>query len=231
MLLLRYLNEKGKYLISFKTISKNIVQITGDFPIKTSGFALSREGKEENGDYSAYTTVYREIEGGVQFSNNGSVYIPPEPIPDPEPYVPTLEEVQEEKVAEMNAVQQSIIQNGIDVTLSDGKVEHFTLTDKDRVYLMALTKDVEKGNDKIPWQDADGNCRYYSNMDMYLISDAAKKFTTYHETYMHSLIKYIKSLDKKSVATVYYGMYVPLEYQSEVLTDYYNEMSITAESV
>lgn len=228
MLILRYLKEQEKYPISFENISRNIVQITGDFPIKNSGFMLSREGKEENGDYSAYTTIYREVEGGVQFSNDGSIYVPPVP---PEPYIPTLEEIKTQKIAEINNVQQATIQNGIDVTLSDGTTEHFSLTDRNRMYLLALSENVKQGNDKIPWYDADGNCRYYSSMDMYLISDAAKKFSTYHETYLHSLVKYIESLeDKESVEAVYYGMYVPTDYQSEVLIDYYNEMGVTAES-
>lgn len=232
MILLRYLNEKEKYLISFRTVSQNIVQIIGDFPVKTVGFTLSREGREDNWDYSGYTTVYREIDGGVQFSNDGSVYVEPIPPTPPEPYIPTLEEVKAQKVTEMNSVQQMTIQNGIDVTLIDGAVEHFNLSEKDRMYLMALTKDIEQGNDKIPWYDADGNCKYYSSMDMYLISDAAKKFTTYHETYLHSLVKYIESLeDTEVVKSVYYGMYIPTEYQSEVLTDCYNEMGVTAESV
>lgn len=83
MLLLKYLNEKEKYQISFNSISQSVVQITGDFPIKTYGFTLSRVDKEEIlGDYSDYTTIYREIEGGAQFSNDGSTWVEPEPIPD-----------------------------------------------------------------------------------------------------------------------------------------------------
>lgn len=42
--------------------------------------------------------------------------MPPEPIPEPEPYVPTLEEVRETKVQEMNALQQAAIQSGVNVT-------------------------------------------------------------------------------------------------------------------
>lgn len=82
MLSFKYQNEEKKYLISFNTINQNVVQIIGDFPIKNSGFMLSREDREDNWDYSAYTTVYREIDGGVQFSNDGSIYVEPEPMPD-----------------------------------------------------------------------------------------------------------------------------------------------------
>lgn len=68
--------------MSFSIISSNIVQILGEFPIKTDGFTLTRIGNPEafTGDYSEYTTVYKEIEGGVLFSNDGSEYVEPIPI-------------------------------------------------------------------------------------------------------------------------------------------------------
>lgn len=223
MLSLKYLNEKEEYLISFETISKNIVQITGDFPIKTSGFILSREGIEEVlGNYSDYTTVYREIDGGVQFSNDGSTWVEPEPPTPPEPYIPTLEEVKEQKVAEMNNIQQTIIQNGIDVTLSDGTTEHFSLTDRDQTSLMGLQTQVAQGVEQIPWHTADQSehCKYYSNTDMYLIVTEAMKFVTFHVTWFRDLRIYINSLEtKEEVEAITYDTPIPEEYQSEVLKD------------
>lgn len=78
---LKYLNDENTCDVDFNKISKNVVEITGDFPIKNDGFTLSRETHEDNWDYSAFTTIYREIENGCQFSNDGSVYV--------EPVVPT----------------------------------------------------------------------------------------------------------------------------------------------
>ena len=227
MLKFQYINDSEVYLIEFDSITQNIVQIKGDFPIKTNGFTLSREGKEDNWNYSDYTTVYREIDGGVQFSNNGSVYVEPEPESEPEPYVPTLEEVKEQKVAEMNAIQQETIQNGIDVTLSDGTVEHFTLTDHDQTSLMGLQTQIVQGVEQIPWHTAeqDKPCTYYSNADMSKIVTAAMAFVTYHVTYFRDLRIYINSmLDKESVEAVEYGVYIPEKYQSEVLKDLYTAM-------
>lgn len=81
MLSLKYAGEKTSYIISFKKISKNIIQITGDFPVKRKGFVCCRVGSEDVlGDHTDYKTVYREIEGGAQFSNDGSVYTVPVPI-------------------------------------------------------------------------------------------------------------------------------------------------------
>lgn len=72
-MILKYLNDTTEYEIEFKKISANIVEITGDFPIQSTGFTLSRENHNDNWNYLDYTTVYREVDGGVQFSNDGSV--------------------------------------------------------------------------------------------------------------------------------------------------------------
>lgn len=79
MLNLQYINEKTYYPIEFSYISENIVMITGDFPIKTKGFTLSRVGSPEIiiGNYTDYKTVYKEIENGAMFSNDDSVYVEP----------------------------------------------------------------------------------------------------------------------------------------------------------
>lgn len=79
------MNYKGKHIIypiKFQKISKNVVELKGDFPIRTDGFVLSRPEREDNWEYPDYTTIYRKIDGGVQFSNDGSVYIEPESMPE-----------------------------------------------------------------------------------------------------------------------------------------------------
>ena len=221
MLKLQYLNQSEYFDVSFSPISANVVQILGDFPVKDSGFTLSRElddgTLDEIGDYKDYTTVYRTVEGGAQFSNDGSTYIPPEPEPEP-----TLEEIKLSKINEMNAQQQAVIAGGVDVTLTDGTVEHFTLTDHDQTSLMGLQAQIAAGIDRIPWHTADhaDHCKYYSNADMQLIVAAAMAYVTWHVTYFRDLRIYIDSMqDKDSVEAVVYGTDIPAEYQSEVLKD------------
>ena len=219
MIELNYIGEKTKHKVAFGSVSEHVVKITGNIPAKTKGFTLSREGKEDNWDYSAYTTIYREMEGVVQFSNDGSTYVPPTPPPEPEPYVPTLEEVQEAKVAEMNAAQQAVIQQGIDVQLSGGS-EHFTLTDHDQASLMGLQTQVAAGLEQIPWHTSDEteHCKFYSNADMALITTAAMSWVTWHVTYFRDLRIYIRSLQtKEEVEAITYGMDIPEQYQSDVL--------------
>ena len=138
-------------------------------------------------------------------------------------YVPTLEEIQSQKVSEMNDAQQVTIQQGMDIQLSDGHTEHFTLTDHDQTSLMGLQTLVAQGVESIPWHTSDQaeHCKYYSNADMAIITTKALQFVTYHVTYFRDLRIYIRALtDKEKVKTINYGMLIPVEYQSEVLKDY-----------
>lgn len=229
MLNMNYIGDSAVYPVEFNTISINVIELKGDFPVLADGFYLSRPEHDDNWDYSAYATVYYEIDGGAQFSNDGSIYTPPEPMPEPdfpptEPYEPTLEEIKEQKIKEMNAEQQKIIQYGVEVTLTDGTTERFTLKDQDQMSLMGLQTLAAQGAQQIPWHEANNaeHCKYYSAEDMSRITGAALSFISYQVTYFRDLRIYINSmLDKESVQSVTYGTYIPQEYQSEVLADFY----------
>ena len=254
----------------------------------TAGFELLTNSGKVYGNYLKYTTLFRKMEdGSVILSNDGSVYIPPEPqvykvvfstdgngkivgeaeqepktfeeliipvvIPNenyefidwsPEipksglvdsdmtfaaqmQYVPTLEELKSQKVTEMNDAQQTTIQNGLDITLSSGAVEHFTLTDHDQTSLMGLQTLVAQGVENIPWHTSDQteHCKYYSNADMEIITSKALQFVTFHVTYFRDLRIYVRALeDKEAVSNVFYGMSIPEKYQSDVLKDFFLRM-------
>lgn len=203
--------------------------------VDKSGFDLFLDEQGEldiGGDsYHGYNTVYKNDDttaeyNGYQLSNDGSVY---EEQPQPTPVEPTLDELKEQKIAEMNAAQQESIQNGVEVTLSDGTIEHFTLTDHDQTSLMGLQTKVAHGETQIPWHTSDVNepCKYYSNTDMALITETAMQAVTFEVTYFRDLRIYINSMeDSTSVKNVTYGMTIPKEYRSEVLADIYASKGI-----
>lgn len=245
MLLLQYLFEEKQYPVVLEIIKENVIQLNGDFPIKTKGFILIEETKKYNWDYSKYTTVYRNIEDGVQFSNDGSIYIPPEPPIPPEPYIPTLDEIKEQKVSEMNTIQQTIIQQGTEVPLSDGTIEHFTLTEHDQTSVIGLqvtllkkkmiqymkeleeklniqSKDIESFMmlEELPWHVSDESihCKFYSDEDMAKIGEVCTLFVTWHVTYFRDLRIYIRSLEtKEEVESITYGIEIPEEFRSDPL--------------
>lgn len=189
----------------------------------TSGFRLLTEKGYVFGKYEEFTTLYKE-ENGFILSSDGSVYVEPEPMPEPEPepepYEPTLEDLQESKVAEMNMAQQGIIAAGVDVVLTDGTTEHFTLEDHDQTSLVGLQSQVVAGEENIPWHTSDEkqHCKFYSNADMRKITTTAMNYVTWHVTYFRDLRIYIRSLEsKEDVEKVTYGMDIPEAYQSEPL--------------
>lgn len=228
-----FIGEKKKvYDGDFYQIGENQVRLIfhDDIPsmkILLSGFNLVNE---HNGiaqtNREAYTYLYRTYEDDpnkVELCNNNVPWIAPpepEPQPEPEPYVPTLEEIQEAKVAEMEAVKQQLVYAGFDVTLTDGTVDHFTLTMEEQIELSALQQKVKEGVTQLPWhiEDESEHCKYYKNEDMALIVEAAFAHKSWHRTYFQDLRIYIRSLDsKEAVEAVTYGMMIPEAYRSEPL--------------
>ena len=237
MTFLRFLDSQK--LIKCTVVPESEHIVTLKFPesviVDKSGFDLFLDDKGEldiGGDsYHGYTTVYRNDDetakyNGYQLSNDKSVY---EEQPAPTPEEPTLDELKAQKISEMNTAQQESIQNGVNVTLSDGTVEHFTLTDHDQTSLMGLQTKVAQGETQIPWHTSDVNepCKYYSNTDMALITETAMQLVMYAVTYFRDLRIYINSMeDSTSVQNVTYGMIIPKEYRSEVLADIYASKGI-----
>ena len=130
-----FLDNTDTVEASVKKLGEHLIQISGA-EVNLSGFHLLNDAGNVFGKYDGFKTLYKENEDSYILSNDGSVYVEPvepEPMPVPEP---TLDEVKEAKVAEMNKAQQDAIQSGVDVTLSDGSVEHFSLTDHDQTSLV-----------------------------------------------------------------------------------------------
>lgn len=237
MAYLKFLDSKKIIQCTVVPESEHIVTLKfhDAVTVDKSGFDLFLDEQGEldiGGDsYHGYNTVYRNDDttaeyNGYQLSNDGSVY---EEQPQPTPVEPTLDELKNQKIAEMNAAQQESIQNGVYVTLSDGTIEHFTLTDHDQTSLMGLQAKVVQGETQIPWHTSDVNepCKYYSNTDMGLITETAMQAVTFAVTYFRDLRIYINSMeDSTSVKNVTYGMTIPKEYRSEVLADIYASKGI-----
>lgn len=223
MLTMRYEGLKTEYAVIFSRMSNHVIQLLGDFPVKTKGFTLSREGKEDNWDYSEFTTIYRVIDGGVQFSNDGSVYIAPEP--KPESYVPTLEEVKEYKKQEIMSAYQMVKTSGFDIELSGG-IEHFPLTDEDVTFLFGKQLELQaSAEEKISYQDSGNRCKLYSREDMQLIINRALLFVNFQTTYRNNLCEWVDECSEKDqVENITYGMSIPAMYQNDVYKKYLLQM-------
>lgn len=227
MIKFKYIGSKTEYEVEFSRISPHVVQVLGSLPFKDKGFILSRANKKDPWNYPGYTTLYREIEGGLQFSDNESVYIEPQkpdPLPDPEPYVPTLEEVKAIKLQEIATACEQVIYSGVDVVLPGG-IEHFSLTEKDQINLFGKQAQMAAGSEKFEYHQDGYPCRYYTAEEMQLIIETALGFVTYQTTYCNALNMWIKGTENiEEVNKITYGCNIPEEYQSEVLKDLLEKM-------
>ena len=70
-------NEIEKPINVSFSIQNNIITLTGNVSKNTSGFIAYTVNDIVLGDYSDFTTIYRVLPDAVQFSNDGSVWVPP----------------------------------------------------------------------------------------------------------------------------------------------------------
>lgn len=100
---IKFKNKETTQLVVVSEESPHVIRITGDdLTVNTDGFRLYLdEGCKyplDNGEYEAYTTLFRAGDGWYELSNDGSVYI--------EPVAPVQPEPTEEELAEQARQQQ-----------------------------------------------------------------------------------------------------------------------------
>lgn len=224
--------EKRAYEIkSIMQISPHVLQVvfaeTEEVPAKYGDIQVYTAGGICCVNLPGYSTVYRDEGKTVYLSDDGSVYKPPqEPEQDPsELYEPTeqekLEYAKEAKRNEVSSACEQAIYKGVSVTLSDGTVEHYSLTEHDQINLFGKQAQLVAGAVHLEYH-ADGQpCRYYSAADMQTIIRTAMWHVSYHTTYCNALNIWIASCQTADeVQQIFYGIDIPLEYRSEVLNTY-----------
>lgn len=218
-----FLNMDSPVTGNVKKISEHVVQVTG-VEQNLSGFHLVKninDTLQVFGKYEGFTTLYRTIENGFQLSDDGSVYVEPEPVPEPEPYEPTLDELKQQKTNEVSSICKETIYAGVDVELPTGSTEHFSLKEEDQINLFGKQAQITAGVTQLEYHQDGHPCRYYTVDEMTAIITAAMQFVSYHTTYCNSLYTWINSVeDKEDLQKITYGASIPIEYQSEVLQTY-----------
>lgn len=221
---------KGKLyeIRSIQTTEAHVLQIVfaSTPPTKWDGdIVLYTAGDIECATLSGWNTVYRDEGRTVYLSDDGSVYQKPDPdsgeVLPPEPYVPTLAELQSAKKQEISQACERIIYSGVDVTFTDGSVEHFSLTEHDQLNLFGKQVQLAAGAEQMEYHSDGQPCRYYSAADMQTIITAAMQFVSYLTTYCNAINMWIAGCEStEEVQAIYYGADVPEQYQSDVLKAY-----------
>ena len=199
MLNLKYIGSEEMYHVSFKSNGNNVVTITGDFPIKKTGFNLYLPGKKDIlGDYSSFVTLYREIDGGAMFSNDGSVYVEPEVV---EPLPPTEEELaarfEASKVAKVNeskVLLADYLERHPLVSDCHGGVEATYTVTSDKQALMAnnyltytIAKESGVENPVLTWNAAGCECEVWTEEEyitlVLMIAEYVKPLVALQQSY------------------------------------------------
>ena len=141
----------------------------------------------------------------------------------------TLKEFKTAKKQEISQACEQIIYAGISVTLADGTVEHFALTEHDQLNLFGKQAQLATGADRLEYHSDGKPCRYYSATDMQTIIAAAMQHVSYHTTYCNALNMWVAGCETADeLQQIYYGADVPEQYQSEVLKTYLLEIASLA---
>lgn len=227
-------SEERFEILSIMPMSEHILKIefSGQTPDEYGDIQVFTDGGYQCSNLPGYSTVYRNEGQVVYLSNDGSIYAPPDPdeVIPPDPYVPTEEELLEaarsSKKSEMSAACEQTIYSGVSVTLQNGSVEHFSLTEHDQINLFGKQAQLAAGADQLEYH-ADGQpCRYYSAADMQAIINASMFHVSYHTTYCNALNMWIAGCrTAEEVREISYGVEVPEEYRSEVLQSYIAQMN------
>lgn len=123
--------------------------------------------------------------------------------------IDALEKLKERKIAEMSAISQTTITNGIDYN-----EKHYRLNTTDQINLTLLYSLAQSGA-SVSYH-ADGEiCRVFTPEEMCGLVQSATKWVIYHTTYFNLLKHQILALETEDeIKAVYYGIELKDEYKS-----------------
>lgn len=175
---LRFIKSNNVYEGITDFANKHILTIKFNKTIPTStefgsGFEILNENNNYvQADYQNFNTVYRTYTDDlrIELSDDGSVYIEPEPIPDPEPYVPTPEELETQfqqnkvnKIALSKTMLAEYLENNPLHSSAHGNVGIYSVTSEKQALMMSqyMTYQIAKSVDpdaKLTWNETGKSC-------------------------------------------------------------------------
>lgn len=171
-------------------------------------------------DETEYKELYTLLDLGAEIPSDGDIDFSKEEKEEeiiiPEDTV--LTEAKKLYIEKMSEVCRDVIFAGIDVELSDGSTQHFTLEIEDQLNLITLSSMATSGETMIPYHASDRLCVFYPAEDIIKIITEATAFKTYHTSYFNSLKNWILSAGSiAEMGEIHYGDTIPDEYCSDVL--------------
>lgn len=183
-----------------------------DMSIFDSIIILTRS-ESQCGKYDGYNTIYKKDEefNILMLSNDGSIYIEPEPIdpnpidPEPVPPEPTLEEIKSKKITELSEICNFNIVHGVYMEI-DGEQKLFSYKTEDQSNLLNALQIAIATQMSMPYH-ADGcDCRLFSPEEITQLYVLEMTNLTHNQTYTNQLKMYINTLEtKEEITAISYG--------------------------
>ncbi len=174
-----------------------------------NGFKILNENNDfVQADYQDFTTIYRTYTDNpykIELSDDGSVYIEPEKVPDPEPYVPTLDDIKSQKVNELSHVCSQLITGGVSIDI-DGITEHFSYKDEDQVNIKEIFDLAVQTNVPMYYHSDGNSCKLYTVDQIIALYTTTTTNKMHHQTYFNQLKLFILAQkNKEEVENINYG--------------------------
>lgn len=121
-----------------------------------------------------------------------------------------IEELRANKLENVSRACEEMICAGIDVSLSDGSEEHFSLQLSDQTNIDSVFNSVVLGATEYPYHADGGPCKMYSAADIITIYMNTKGYITKQTTYNNALRQWIKRETNSDIlAGIEYGSQLP----------------------
>lgn len=131
-------------------------------------------------------------------------------LPDP------VVEAKKSKNSELSSICGQMINAGSDVTLSDGKVEHFTYDINDQANISEMFMAILSGATEYPYHATGEACVMYSAKDIVIIYSTLTTLKTGQITYQNQLKQYVNTLTtEEEIKSVTYGQELTGTYLEE----------------
>ncbi len=174
-----------------------------------NGFVMT-----EREDYKYIYRTYNDNPLVIELCNDGVEYVEPEPIviPEPEPYIPTYEEILENKINELETTCNYIIISGLDINGN-----HYNYDSENQKELEKVFNTVKVTRLPIGFYADDKICREYSAQEIINIYIALAMNEYSQKTYLHQTCLYLKSLEHTDKNKAFVESY---EYGTDLIGEY-----------
>lgn len=200
----------------FSQIGKNQIRLTFETDLPDNDTLLSglQLVNEYNGfvqtkreDYKYIYRLYEDNPLMVELCNDGIEYVEPEPIviPEPEPYIPTYEEILSNKINELSLTCQNLIVSGIDI---NGL--HYSYSTEDQTNLKEIFDTVKITGLPMGYHADGQGCTEYTAEELINIYIQLTMNKYCQQTYFNQSREYLESLEntdenKELISSYTYG--------------------------